>query len=139
MAFEKAEFLNTPEKDKLSYIEALIATKQYYPFEKWREKSSKYGLLQYTEDNCTAAKNIFDTLLEKLIKTGENGEIKKKEKYFEIAVLALNELNDVEQGLIETGEREDLCELIDKITIAAGLNPKNYAKGEGIADLWREW
>lgn len=139
VAIEKAEFLNTPEKDKLSYIEELIATKQYYPFSKWRQNYTKYGMLQYTEDNCTAAKNIFDTLLEKLIKTGENGSAQKKEKYFEIAILALNELNDLEQSLIETGEREDLCELIDKITLAAGLNPQNYADGAGIADQWREW
>jgi len=48
-------------------------------------------------------------------------------------------LNKVEAGIIETGEREDLCELIDKITIAAGLNPEDYAQGDGLADLWREW
>jgi hypothetical protein len=41
--------------------------------------------------------------------------------------------------LIETGEREDLCELIDQITIAAGMDPKNYGDGEGIADEWRNW
>jgi len=54
-------------------------------------------------------------------------------------VLSLNELDDKIDGLIETGEREDLCELIDQITIAAGLNPENYADGEGLADEWREW
>lgn len=74
-----------------------------------------------------------------MIASGETGDKTEKEKYFEDAITSLNELNEEDDSLIETGEREDLCELIDQITIAAGLNPENYADGEGIADLWREW
>ncbi|MDX6181870.1 hypothetical protein SGQ44_04980 [Flavobacterium sp. Fl-77] len=48
-------------------------------------------------------------------------------------------MNEKDEGIIETGEREDLCELIDQITLASGLKPKDYAKGEGIADSLREW
>lgn len=48
-------------------------------------------------------------------------------------------MNDADDSLIETGEREDLCELIDQITIASGLNPQDYVKGKRIADVWREW
>lgn len=127
------------EDDNLPYVEKLDRTKKLYPFENWRNNFIEYEMEQYSEGNCNAAKNIFDTLINKLNKLGENGNKQEKEKCFEVAVISLNELNDKDDSLIETGEREDLCELIDQITIAAGLNPKEYADGEGIADLWREW
>ena len=59
---------------------------------------------------------------------------------FEVAIIALNNLNEgAGNCLIETGEREDLCELIDKICGVGGLNSKDYADGNGISDLWRDW
>lgn len=46
-------------------------------------------------------------------------------------MLALNALNDERDGaLIETGPREDLCELIQAAATAAGLD---------ITEAWREW
>ncbi|MGV8992983.1 MAG: hypothetical protein ACOH1O_02690 [Flavobacterium sp.] len=127
------------QNDSLTYSEKLNKTKELYPFEKWRTNFLEYQMEQFTEENCKEAKNIFDSLISKLLKIGENGNRTEKEKYFEIAVNSLNKLNEKEEGIIETGEREDLCELIDQITLASGLNPKNYAQGEGIADLYREW
>lgn len=127
------------ENGDLTYSEKLNKTKALYPFEHWRESFFEYEMEQYTEENCNEAKSIFDNLISKLITIGEHGSITEKEKCFEIAIKSLNELNEKDEGIIETVEREDLCELIDQITIAAGLNPKNYAEGEGIADLWREW
>ena len=41
--------------------------------------------------------------------------------------------------LIETGERKDLCELMDQISIAARLEPEEFANGEEIASELREW
>lgn len=59
---------------------------------------------------------------------------------FKVAVEGLNYLNDTIEGLIETGEREDLCLLIDRIAdAAAGLKTTDYRDGEGIADEWRNW
>ncbi len=113
-------------------------TKKYYPFRNWRE-SYNDGLEQYTEENCNKAQAIFETLIAKLIELGQDANEKDKVELFKTAVLSLNKLNDEIEGLIETGEREDLCELIDQITIAAEMNPKNYADGEGIADEWRDW
>ena len=125
--------------DSLTYSEKLNKTKELYPFAKWRENFFEYEMEQYTEENCNEAKGIFDNLISKLIALGENGNKKDKEKCFEIGIKSLNKLNEKDEGIIETGEREDLCELIDQITLASGLNPKDYAEGEGIADLWREW
>lgn len=121
--------------DSLTYSEKLNKTKELYPFAKWRENFFEYGMEQYTEENCNKAKGIFDQLIFKLITLGENGNKNDKEKCFEIGIKSLNKLNEKDEGIIETGEREDLCELIDQITLASGLNPKDYAEGEGIADL----
>ncbi|XLZ72847.1 DUF5713 family protein [Massilia sp. SR12] len=50
-------------------------------------------------------------------------------------VLALNALNDECDGaLIETDQREELCELIQGAATAAGL----HADGD-ITEAWREW
>lgn len=123
----------------LSYADRLLKTKKYYPFTRWHTNFTEYGMEQYTDENCSAAKHIFDTLVSNLIALGENGSENEKVSFFETAVIALNNLDGKAEGLIETGEREDLCELIDHITLAAGLNPDDYADGEGLADLWRDW
>ncbi len=122
----------------MAYKEQLEATKKHYPFGNWREGFND-GLEQYTEENCNKAQAIFDKLIAELISIGQDAKESDKVELFKTAVFALNELNDQVDDLIETGEREDLCELIDQITIAAGMNPKNYAGGEGIADQWRHW
>jgi hypothetical protein len=122
----------------MTYKEKLLETKATYPFDRWR-KAFDHGLEQYTPENCDRTKEVFDILIEQLINIGENGTVEEKIRFFETAVLTLNDLEDEINGLIETGEREDLCELINQITVACGLNPENYADGEGIADLWREW
>jgi hypothetical protein len=119
--------------------ELLKKAKGLYPFKSWRDSFLNYEMDQYTEENCNAAKDIFDQLIEGLLKLGENANEADKVNLFKKAVTALNKLSDHVEDLIETGEREELCELIDQITIASGLNPKKYADGAGIADLWRDW
>jgi hypothetical protein len=128
------------------YNQNLLDTKQYYPFERWRQNffpdpddPDLGGMEQYTQENCDEAKKIFDSLINQLTILGKNADEKIKIELFEKTVLSLNKLNANVVGLIETGEREDLCELIDKITMASGLNPKDYGDGEGIADELREW
>lgn len=50
-------------------------------------------------------------------------------------VLALNELNDdCQHSLIETTQREDICEFIQKTLLAAGI-----ALDGDITQEWREW
>jgi len=127
----------TAKNKNMIYQEKLESTKKFYPFDNWRESFSE-GLEQYTQENCNKAQAIFDTLIAKLI-AAEGANENDKVELFKTSVLSLNKLNDEIEGLIETGEREDLCELIDQITIAAELNPNNYADGEGLADKWRDW
>ncbi len=126
-------------KSDLPYKEQLEKAKSFYPFDKWRENFHDYEMAQYTEENCAAAENVFNRLINDLKKVGEGGDSTIKLNFFEKAILQLNDLNNREEGLIETGEREDLCDLIDELTYACGLNPEDYADGYGIADLWRDW
>lgn len=51
----------------------------------------------------------------------------------------MNNLNYKVPSLIETGEREELCDLYDRIFIESGLTPSFYGGGEGIASEWRSW
>ena len=130
----------------MTYPEKILLNKNLYPFDKWRSyyfkensSESETGLTQYTEENCSKAQAIMDTLLTGLINLGETAAEPEKVELFRIAVESYNELDDEVGYLIETVEREDLCELLDGITLSVGLNPVNYGGGYGIADEWREW
>lgn len=99
----------------MSYTERLERTKDDYPFDLWVERYN-HGLEQYTEENVNAAKSIIDRLIASLFEMGESASEAEKVDCFRVAVELLNELNDEIDGcLIETGEREELCELFDVI------------------------
>jgi len=116
-----------------------MEAKESYPFDKWRGYE-RDGLEQYTQENCEAAKRIMDTLLSDLAALGELASESEKIQKFQVAVESLNELNDETEGaLIETGEREELCDLFNIIAVKAGIDPANYGDGEGPASEWREW
>lgn len=128
----------------MTYADRLAAVKAHYPFEEWSEKfypdeNDIGGMDQYSSENCEAATDIVNELIAGLQTAGENAEEATKLALFETAVKAYNEMNEEIAGFIETGEREDLCDLFDMITVAAGLEPADYADGDGITDLWREW
>lgn len=125
-------------KTNMEYQNKLNACKSTYPFKRWRD-SFKNGLEQYTEINCNKIEGVFDNLIAALVTAGENAAEKDKVTIFKTAILETNTLNDEIEGLIETGEREDLCELTDIITRGCGLDPEKYGAGEGLASEWREW
>ena len=116
------------------YNNRLLTTKQRYPFVRWAAN----GIEDYTEESCAPYTTVFDILIEKLEALGEQASEEVKLEAFREAVESLNELND-EDGLIETGEREDLCDLCYIIAVAAGLDPTKYGGGEGPASEWRDW
>ncbi|CAN5654818.1 hypothetical protein BH09VER1_BH09VER1_55650 [soil metagenome] len=119
----------------VDYLDRLIATKSAYPFARWQES----GLEQYTREACAACAAIFDELIQKLSTIGAEASEEDKIAAFREAVEALNVLNEEDESLIETGEREDLCELCNVIATAAGLDPNQYGGGEGPASEWRDW
>ncbi len=120
-----------------SYADRLDATREFYPFALWATYDE---LEQYTEETCAEAEAILDRLLASLLAMGENASEPAKLQAFQTAVEALNVLNEDHGGnVIETSEAEELCELFNRIALAAGLDPRKYGHGEGPASLWRDW
>lgn len=120
-----------------TYADRLHATKEFYPFSNWLTYED---MEQYTEETCGQGAAIVDRLIDQLIALGEGAGEKAKLDAFQQAVEGLNVL-DAENFnlLIETGEAEELCEMFNRIALAAHLDPANYAGGEGPASLWRDW
>lgn len=117
------------------YSSRLTDAKASYPFKRWEES----GLDQYTPEACGAFVEVFDRLINDLVAKGENASEEQKLESFHQAGIALNTLNEEDDCLIETGEREELCELSNIIAVAAGLDPSKYGGGEGPASEWRDW
>ncbi|MBD1918630.1 MULTISPECIES: hypothetical protein [Cyanophyceae] len=129
----------------MSYETDLLEVRETYPFDKWKTyaeigEAGEEGLEQYTEENCEAAKLILDTLVSDLAALGGDAPKEDKLQKFQAAVEALNTLNDeIDDSLIETGEREELCELFNVIAVKAGIDPSEYGDGEGPTGEWRDW
>ncbi|HEY0587341.1 MAG TPA: hypothetical protein VGD52_14495 [Pseudoduganella sp.] len=86
----------------------------------------------YTLEKVAECGRILDDFLAAMARTQGDAAIMAE---VEKTVLALNELNDACGGsLIETGQREDLCDLIERAANQAGL-----ATDEDITEQWREW
>jgi hypothetical protein len=120
-----------------SYVDRLNRWRNNLPFSEWTTKL-EHGLEQYTQANCDRAERILHDLVDGLIERGEAAPEAKKVSLFKTAVEALNVL-DAETGMIETGEREELCELFNLIAADCGIDPSNYGDGEGPASEWRDW
>ena len=65
--------------------------------------------------------------------------VKDKVYLFKYSVLANNTMDARINDLIETRQLEDLCELMDQISITIRLKPEEFDNGEGIASELREW
>jgi hypothetical protein len=124
--------------DIMTLITALQQIPNHYPFARWQDSFAD-GLVQYTPENCAATQHIMDQLLLQLSQLGQGATSADQLAAMQQAVEALNDLNDQIDGLIETGEREDLCALFNHISSAIGLDWTQYGEGEGPASEWREW
>lgn len=115
-----------------TYAENLTASKQEYPFEKWKS-SIDNGLEMWTVEECDEMVDTFDSLIAQLIELGEDGAEEEKVTLFEEAVDKTNEWT----GDIDTIAREDLVDLIDTIANAARLGHIDNG-GEGLS-AGRDW
>jgi hypothetical protein len=63
----------------------------------------------------------------------------------QLLVIELNKINDDFDGsVIETGEREELCEFIDNVIIERGIDIEALAASQDcdrneLTDEWRDW
>jgi hypothetical protein len=120
-----------------SYADRLNRWRNNLPFSDWRT-NFELGLEQYTQANCDQAERILKELVDGLIEVGETAPEATKVSLFKSAVEALNLLN-AQTNLIETGEREELCELFNLVAVDCGIDPSKYGSGEGLASEWRDW
>lgn len=121
----------------MNFEEKIVANKALYPFEKWREAGVEFEMEQYTPENCAKAQKVMDDLLERLVIAGPGANTERRLLLIKEAVISFNDLNEEIDGLIETGEREDLCDLFDQIAISVDIDPADY--DNDIASQWREW
>ena len=87
----------------------------------------------YTEKDIDVCFNILKEYLEKM---HQSSDMEEGMKHVKSAVLALNQLNEAcDYCLIETNEREDICEII----IMAGHEKGYNDLEDDITEEWREW
>lgn len=111
----------------VSKLEFIKREFHFLPFEEYTEP--------YTKENCDLVHSYIYELTDVLEQNKDLSE-KEKMKHFKKAVLALNKL-DKEHELIETGEREYLCDVLDDIAIAVAIDVEQFE--DGIASVWRTW
>jgi hypothetical protein len=86
----------------------------------------------YSEADIGKCESILDTFLT-TVRSAKSGDTEFVMGAVKEAVLALNALNE-DYNLIETDQREQICELIIQSAVAVGVG-----SGEDITEEWREW
>ncbi|MBC3760042.1 hypothetical protein H7U19_16665 [Hyunsoonleella sp. SJ7] len=121
------------QEEQLTELQSIL---KYLSIKDWNEKY-KDGLYQYSSQNCKKAEKIISNLINELEKN-QNFKENDKIELIKLSVLEFNKLNDSLDGcFIETGEREELCDIFDNIADCVGIDVQNYE--DGIASEWREW
>ncbi|NHZ87733.1 hypothetical protein F2P45_01605 [Massilia sp. CCM 8733] len=82
-------------------------------------------------DQCASILDAYTAAIDKLPKPAERAAIMKE---VERVVVALNEFDERCGGIIETEEREKLCDIIYLLAKDAGLEAD-----EDITEQWRDW
>ncbi len=90
----------------------------------------------YTEEHVKRCGEIIGAFLDKLENVSAQNKNESIKDAVKTAVLELNQLNDDSEGnMIETDQREQLCEIIISAANSAGLVSDAY----DITEEWREW
>ena len=125
--------INRDEVAKKSELNLILANSS---IKNWHLKYDE-GLKQYTPENCARAHKIVTQLIENL-EGNQNYSEHQKIELIRAGVIQFNDLNaSLDYCFIETGEREELCELFDNIADAVGIDNQNFE--DGIASEWRDW
>jgi hypothetical protein len=105
-------------------------------------KSIQYGMLDfiegddepdYTSEDVTACITLLLEFMSSI--ESETQTVDTATTHIRDTVISLNELNDeCDQCLIETDQREEICEFIQKVVAAANVE----LEGD-LTEEWREW
>jgi hypothetical protein len=120
-------------KLKQKIIDSMISYMKYGGDLNENDPEFDAGYAQKHVDRCSA---IIDDFLASLEKTPETQKNKYIMAVVRKTILRLNKLNERCDGnLIETGQREDLCKLVNSVARHAGLE----SSADDITYEWREW
>lgn len=105
-------------------------------------KSIQYGMLDFIEGEDEPDYSVEDvtaciTVLLEFMSTiqAENQTIESAKEHVQALVLSLNNLNDrCDDCLIETDQREEICEFIQRVLSSVNI----HFEGD-ITEEWREW
>ncbi|MFE5319284.1 hypothetical protein ACFQ88_11315 [Paenibacillus sp. NPDC056579] len=106
------------------------------PTKQWRERMLEYGDDLFTPERLALCDKVIDKYINELILIQGDLDQEKIMKFVEELVISFNDLNEENEYFIETMEREELAEFIDKAAKLAGLEVK---AGQDITEEWREW
>ena len=90
----------------------------------------------YTQEHVNQCEELLEEFLASLVNLAGTSQKEQIMGAVKTVVLSLNKLNEAcDRPLIETSEREQLCELIITAAKQAGLDSGE----EDITEEWREW
>lgn len=121
-----------PENYKQLKCEAVLESMVDY----MQDEDMEEGECGYTQEDIDACAAILDAYIDALAAISDTGDEGKISARVKEVVEALNRLNEeTDFMLIETEQREALCELITDAAFEAGLPETD----EDITEEWREW
>lgn len=124
----------------LSFDNQIKEIRKRYPFERWHQMHLEDKSTPHTKEVCTYASQLMDDLLSKMESAGVGASDEEKKKHIGKTVILFNELNEkCGLELIETMEREELCEVFDLLGVAYKMDFSSYDEGDDITSDWREW
>ncbi|MCD1260239.1 hypothetical protein B5M42_015615 [Paenibacillus athensensis] len=108
------------------------------PTKLWKDRMIEFDDELFTEERLELSDKLLGSYVNKLeaIQKDEDKRDVKIMSAVKDVVIAFNELNDEHDYFIDTMEREELAEFIDKAAKAAGLEIED---GFDITEEWREW
>lgn len=129
--------------------------------ESWRERKAEekraFEAGEITADDCYMDRLFPDSFIDRteiLLKAftvaikqcpTSASDFPQVMRNIETLVLGLNQINeDFDYGVIETGEREELCEFIDQVITSRGIDIEALAASKNcdryeLTDEWRDW
>jgi hypothetical protein len=118
---------------KRELIDGMVSYMKFGGAEHENEPNFDVGYTQQNVDQCGEILETFFQTIERISEPERNLAILDAVK---ATVLDLNQLNsECDCGLLETGEREQLCEIIILAARKAGL----VSSQDDITEEWREW